>query len=75
MRDSLASLVSSEFDGGLYYLRDRCESHLDSQLLIDEKVFPVCSPDYLGGRLLSPAELVEETLLTHEDRAAVDVVG
>ncbi|AIO68220.1 LysR substrate-binding domain-containing protein [Burkholderia oklahomensis] len=68
VRDSLASLAPSEFDVGLYYLRDRCESHLDSQLLIDEEVFPVCSPDYLGGRLLSPAELVEETLLTHEDR-------
>ncbi|GLU31575.1 LysR substrate-binding domain-containing protein [Trinickia caryophylli] len=68
VRDSLASLAPSEFDVGLYYLRDRCESHLDAERLIDEEVFPVCSPDYLDGRLVSPAELLEHTLLTHEDR-------
>lgn len=68
VRDSLTSLAPSEFDVGLYYLRDHCEPHLDARLLIEESVFPVCAPDYLGGRLLPPAELVDKTLLIHEDR-------
>jgi DNA-binding transcriptional LysR family regulator len=35
--------------------------------LYDEEVFPVCSPAYLKGRTLAPAELPQETLLMLED--------
>ncbi|MGK2832857.1 LysR substrate-binding domain-containing protein [Ralstonia pseudosolanacearum] len=68
VRDSLASLAPSEFDVGLYYLRDACGPQFNAQPLIDEEVFPVCSPDYLGGRLVTPAELAHQTLLMQDDR-------
>lgn len=43
--------------------RHRCE------LLFSEEVFPVCSPDYLerSGPLSCPADLIEHTLIDHED--------
>ncbi|KVE38451.1 hypothetical protein WS68_23315 [Burkholderia sp. TSV86] len=65
--DSPAALAPSEFDVGLYYLRDQCRPHFDAMQLIDEEVFPVCSPNYLGGRLLKPGEFVNEILLARDD--------
>jgi len=67
VRDSLASLSPAEFDVGMYYLREELASHFTARRIFGEEVFPVCSPDYLGQRLLAPAELVHETLLTLED--------
>jgi len=67
VRDSLASLSPAEFDVGMYYVRQDLAPHFTARRLFDEEVFAVCSPDYLGGRLLKPAELVHETLLIQED--------
>ncbi|MGA4127548.1 LysR substrate-binding domain-containing protein [Ralstonia nicotianae] len=68
VRDSFASLTPSEFDVGLYYLRETCGPLFNAQPLIDEEVFPVCSPSYLGGRLVTPEELTRQTLLMQDDR-------
>lgn len=67
VRDGLASLSPAEFDVGLYYVRQRTDPQFTAHRLFDEDVLPVCSPDYLGGRLITPAELASETLLTMED--------
>jgi DNA-binding transcriptional LysR family regulator len=68
VRESFASLAPSEFDVGLYYLRGTCGPQFNAQPLIDEEVYPVCSPDYLGGRLITPEELTHQTLLMQDDR-------
>jgi DNA-binding transcriptional LysR family regulator len=67
VRDGLASLSPAEFDVGLYYIRQRAEPHFAARRLFDEDVYPVCSPGYLAGRVLQPADLVHETLLMQED--------
>ncbi|WP_288392528.1 LysR substrate-binding domain-containing protein [uncultured Herbaspirillum sp.] len=67
VNDSLAQLSETDFDMGIYFLRDGPPSGLAARRLYDEEVFPVCSPAYLGGRSLSPAELRHETLLMLED--------
>ncbi|MBB6591727.1 LysR family transcriptional regulator [Ralstonia solanacearum] len=68
VRDSFASLTPSEFDVGLYYLREKCGPQFNAQPLIDEEVFPVCSPRYLDGRIMTPEELTHQTLLMQDDR-------
>lgn len=68
VRDAFTSLTPSEFDVGLYYLRDSCGPQFNAQPLIDEEVFPVCSPSYLDGRLVTPEELTRQTLLMQDDR-------
>ncbi|WP_086380325.1 LysR substrate-binding domain-containing protein [Caballeronia sordidicola] len=67
VRDGLASLSPAEFDVGLYYVRQRAEPHFTARRIFDEDVYPVCSPSYLAGRLLQPADLTCETLLMQED--------
>jgi DNA-binding transcriptional LysR family regulator len=67
VRDGLASLSPAEFDVGLYYIRQRAEPHFTARRIFDEEVYPVCSPGYLGGRQLEPADLAQETLLMQED--------
>ncbi|MFM0505311.1 LysR substrate-binding domain-containing protein [Paraburkholderia caffeinilytica] len=67
VRDGLASLSPAEFDVGLYYIRQRAEPHFTARRLFDEDVYPVCSPGYLAGRVLEPADLAHETLLMQED--------
>ncbi|MGY8525843.1 LysR substrate-binding domain-containing protein [Paracidovorax citrulli] len=70
VNDSLASLSASEFDIGVYYLRQGPPLDVAARRLYDEEVLPVCSPAYLGrsGRArLRPADLVNETLLVLED--------
>jgi len=67
VNDSLASLSETDFDIGLYYLRDGPLAGLAARRLYDEEVFPVCAPHYLAGRKLLPADLPEEMLLTLED--------
>lgn len=67
VRDGLASLSPAEFDVGVYYIRQRAEPHFTARRLFDEEVYPVCSPSYLAGRTLQPADLVHETLLMQED--------
>lgn len=41
----------------------------ESSLLLDEEVFPVCSPDYLRacGAVRTPADLLDLALVDHED--------
>ncbi|MGV7245173.1 LysR substrate-binding domain-containing protein [Caballeronia sp. M23-90] len=67
VRDGLASLSPAEFDVGLYYVRQRAEPQFTARRIFDEDVYPVCSPSYLAGRLLQPADLTCETLLMQED--------
>jgi len=67
VRDGLASMSPAEFDVGLYYVRQHAAAYFTARRLFDEEVYPVCSPDYLGGRLVSPADLARETLLIVED--------
>lgn len=67
VRDGLHSVLPSEFDIGIYFAREQPGAHYASQRFFDEEVMPVCSPRYLGGRLVTPAELANETLLILED--------
>ncbi|ESJ25076.1 LysR family transcriptional regulator [Cupriavidus sp. HPC(L)] len=67
VNDSLASMSGAEFDIGLYYLREGPPPAFAARRLYDEEVFPVCTPGYLRGRSLAPADLVNETLLVLED--------
>jgi len=67
VNDSLSALSETDFDVGIYYLRDGPPAGLAARRLYDEEVFPVCSPAYLAGRQLSPKDLLQETLLMLED--------
>ena len=67
VNDSLAALSETDFDIGMYYLRDGPPAGFAARRLYDEEVFPVCSPAYLGNRQLRPQDLLQETLLTLED--------
>jgi len=67
VNDSLAALSETDFDMGIYFLRDGPPSGLAARRLYDEEVFPVCSPAYLAGRTLTPKDLLQETLLMQED--------
>ncbi|MDE1181800.1 LysR substrate-binding domain-containing protein [Paraburkholderia sp.] len=67
VRDGLASMSPNEFDVGLYFIRQRADAHFTARRIFDEEVFPVCSPGYLNGRIITPAELTRETLLVQED--------
>lgn len=67
VNDSLASLSGTDFDVGIYYLREGAPSGMASQRLYDEEVFPVCAPSYLGDRTLSVSSLPKESLLVLED--------
>lgn len=67
VNDSLAALSETDFDMGIYFLRDGPPSGLAARRLYDEEVFPVCSPAYLEGRTLTPKDLLQETLLMQED--------
>lgn len=67
VNDSLASLSGTDFDVGIYYLREGAPSGIAAQRLYDEEVFPVCAPSYLNGRTLSVADLPRESLLVLED--------
>lgn len=67
VRDALASMSPSEFDAGLYYLREPAPTEYTARRLFDEEVFPVCSPGYLAGRCLQLEDLPGETLLFLED--------
>jgi DNA-binding transcriptional LysR family regulator len=48
-RENIASLISSEFDVGIYYLRDQPPVGYSSQQIAEEAVYALCSPDYLAG--------------------------
>lgn len=67
VKDDLKTLSPQEFDIAVYYVRNDLPPALASRHLFDEGVFPVCSPSYLAGRQLRPADLVHETLLFLED--------
>ncbi|WP_241149682.1 LysR substrate-binding domain-containing protein, partial [Pseudomonas viridiflava] len=61
--DGLDSLIRAEFDLALYFLRESPPAGLDSRLLFAESVNAYCSPDYLNGQLLKPAQLLDYCLL------------
>lgn len=65
--DGLDSLVRTEFDLGVYFLRSPSPSGLDSRLLFPESVGAYCSPGYLGRALLAPRQLLDHRLLMIED--------
>ncbi|MEM5399885.1 MULTISPECIES: LysR substrate-binding domain-containing protein [Paraburkholderia] len=67
VRDGLATMSPAEFDVGVYYVRQQAPTHFTARRLFNEEVFPVCSPGYLAGRALAPADLAGETLLLLED--------
>ncbi|QGZ64995.1 LysR substrate-binding domain-containing protein [Paraburkholderia acidisoli] len=67
VRDGLNSMSPAEFDVGVYYVRQQAPAHFAARRLFNEQVFPVCSPAYLAGRTLAPADIVGETLLLLED--------
>jgi DNA-binding transcriptional LysR family regulator len=67
VKDSLSALAPSEFDVGIYYARHDVPTVFSSKKLFEEEVFPVCSPEYFGGRIVTPSELARERLLIHED--------
>jgi DNA-binding transcriptional LysR family regulator len=67
VRDGLASMSPAEFDVGVYYVRQQAPADYTARRLFNEEVFPICSPGYLAGRTLTPADLANETLLILED--------
>lgn len=67
VNDSLSSLAESDFDVGIYYLREGAPKGLAARRIYGEEVFPVCSPSYLAGRAISPEDLPKEILLMLED--------
>lgn len=67
VRDGLAAMSPAEFDVGVYYVRQQASAAYTARRLFEEEVFPVCSPGYLAGRTLEPADLTRETLLLLED--------
>lgn len=67
VNDRLAFLSETDFDMGIYFLRDGPPSGMAARRLYDEEVFPVCAPSYLAGRSLAPRDLPRETLLMQED--------
>jgi LysR family transcriptional regulator, glycine cleavage system transcriptional activator len=67
VRDHFGVVSPAEYDVGIFYLRNAEVPGTHTQRLFDEQVFPVCSPAFLDGRKLTPAELVSCTLLVLED--------
>jgi LysR family transcriptional regulator, glycine cleavage system transcriptional activator len=67
VRDHFGVVSSAEYDVGIFYLRTADVAGTDTQKLFDEQVYAVCSPDYLDGALLEPAQLLSHTLLVLED--------
>jgi LysR family transcriptional regulator, glycine cleavage system transcriptional activator len=67
VRDHIGVVSPSEYDVGMFYLRNPRVPGTHARKLFEERVFPVCSPSYLKGRRLAPAELPSHTLLMLED--------
>jgi len=65
--DNLDTLLKPEFDLALYFLRELPPAGLAGRQLFPEWVGAYCAPDYLGGRQLSPPELLDQRLLMIED--------
>ncbi len=64
--DVLVNFRSSQANLAIRYgLGDWPDVH--SELLVRTKIFPVCSPELLGSRVLHSAEEVKEFTLLHED--------
>jgi DNA-binding transcriptional LysR family regulator len=66
VQDALSLLSPSEFDVGIY-LCGKPDAVYTARRLFDEEIIPVCAPSYLANRVLTPADLVNETLLVQED--------
>lgn len=67
VKDGLNTLTAAEFDVGIYYARRDTPLAFNARPLFEEEVFPICSPAYLGGRIVAPSELTNCCLLIHED--------
>ncbi|MGG1946920.1 LysR substrate-binding domain-containing protein [Trinickia sp. NRRL B-1857] len=68
VRDGLLHLNTSEFDVGVYYVRDVIPPGLAGTRIIEEEVGAYCTPSFLGGALLQPDELLEQTLLVADEQ-------
>lgn len=66
-RENIASLLSSEFDVGIYYLRAQPPNGYSSQQIVEEAVYALCSPNYLSGQQISPADVMHKTLLVQDE--------
>jgi DNA-binding transcriptional LysR family regulator len=66
VQDALATLSPSEFDVGIYLCTQPAPVYT-ARRLFNEAIIPVCSPSYLAGRTLKPADFANETLLVQED--------
>ncbi|SAK64544.1 LysR family transcriptional regulator [Caballeronia catudaia] len=67
VRDHFGVVSPAEYDIGIFLLRKPDMPGTRTIKLFDEQVFPVCSPDYLQGRKVTPTELLSCTLLVLED--------
>ena len=68
VREGLLHLNTSEFDVGVYYVRDVVPPGLAGTRIIEEDVGAYCAPSFLGGALLQPDELLEQTLLVADEQ-------
>jgi DNA-binding transcriptional LysR family regulator len=66
-RENINSLISSEFDVGIYYLRTNPPLGYSSQQVAEEAVYALCSPKYLSGEQIRPEEVMQKTLLVHDE--------
>ncbi|VVD71214.1 LysR family transcriptional regulator [Pandoraea cepalis] len=67
VRDHFGVVSPAEYDVGIFYLRNAEVPGTHVQKLFEERVFAVCAPGYLAGRLVEPLELLPHTLLVLED--------
>lgn len=68
VRDAVFELSPAEFDVGIYYIRNELPQGIVGTRIIDEEVGAYCSPEYLGGALLAPAELATRALLVADEQ-------
>ncbi|QGA37555.1 LysR family transcriptional regulator [Burkholderia glumae] len=68
VREALSNLNPAEFDIGVYYVRDMPPNGMSGTPFIEEQVRAYCSPNYLCGKLVTPRDLMNETLLVADEQ-------
>lgn len=68
VRDGMLHLNTSEFDIGIYYVRDALPPGITGTKIIEEEVGAYCAPGFLEGALLQPDDLLEQTLLVADEQ-------
>jgi DNA-binding transcriptional LysR family regulator len=66
--DTITALSTAEFGVGICYLHHGQRGDLHSEPLFDVTTSALCAPTYLNGKILSPAELIDETLLLSDEQ-------